>query len=156
MTTNEEKTKFINDTLFAHNKYRALVGSPPLVWDNTLAAEAEQWAKNMLAKGSMYHSGKSGMGENIAYEYNTAGVPGTVADIITRRWITNELPNFKYGKWPDCKINSSGHTVGHYTQCVWKATTKVGCYVAYNSSKTKMYICANYSKPGNIVGIYPY
>ena len=49
-----------------HNRRRAGV-SPDLGWSDRLAASALNWAKTMASKCSMYHSGKYGVGENIAY-----------------------------------------------------------------------------------------
>ncbi|EXL89788.1 hypothetical protein FOIG_16928 [Fusarium odoratissimum NRRL 54006] len=38
---------------------------------------------------------------------------------------------------------------GHYTQCVWKYTTKVGMGVSKDSSGTS-WVVARYQKPGNM------
>jgi hypothetical protein len=41
---------------------------------------------------------------------------------------------------------------GHYTQLVWKSTERLGAGIAYNSDRTKVYIAAQYSPPGNYLG----
>jgi uncharacterized protein YkwD len=40
---------------------------PPLSWSDKLAASAQSWANTMASQCNMHHSGKSGVGENIAY-----------------------------------------------------------------------------------------
>ena len=42
--------------------------------------------------------------------------------------------------------------IGHFTQMVWKSTTKIGVGIAYRGSET--YIVARYRAPGNYVGQY--
>lgn len=46
-----------------HNQYRAAHHSSPLTWDNGLQASAQNWANNLAASCSFYHSGP---GENLA------------------------------------------------------------------------------------------
>lgn len=43
---------------------------------------------------------------------------------------------------------------GHFTQVVWKGTQKIGAGLAFNSDRTKAYIVAQYSPPGNYQGQY--
>ena len=63
------------------------------------------------------------------------------------------------------ETNTTGKIVGHYTQVVWKDTTKVGCgkaiskkYTFFNNSKDVYYewVVCRYSTPGNIIGKRPY
>src|ERR1700753_2735967 len=53
--------------LAEHNKYRAQVGVPPLVWSDQLAKGAQQWANTIAALDKMQHSHTNGVGENLAY-----------------------------------------------------------------------------------------
>jgi hypothetical protein len=43
-------------------------------------------------------------------------------------------------------------STGHFTQLVWKNTERVGAGIAYNSDRTKVYVVAQYSPPGNYLG----
>ena len=62
---------FLKDCLDAHNKYRAEHGVPPLVWNETLAAEAQAWANSLSSKNLFKHDYASitnkAEGENLAY-----------------------------------------------------------------------------------------
>jgi pathogenesis-related protein 1 len=59
------------------------------------------------------------------------------------------------------KSNTLGKPVGHYTQIIWKNTTKVGCGKAiakkfeFNNVYYEIQVC-RYSLPGNIIGEKPY
>ena len=47
--------------------------------------------------------------------------------------------------------------VGHYTQIVWKNTTKVGCGIANSlTDRGGEWVVCRYSPPGNYVGQKPY
>ncbi len=43
---------------------------------------------------------------------------------------------------------------GHFTQVVWKNTAKIGAGIAYNGDRTKAYVVAQYTPPGNYEGQY--
>ena len=47
---------------------------------------------------------------------------------------------------------SSG--TGHFTQVVWKDTTKLGCAASKSKSTNNIYVVCNYNKPGNFLGRY--
>ena len=51
----------------------------------------------------------------------------------------------------------NGHTVGHYTQVVWKNTTKVGCGKAKVTTEYGgTFVVCRYTSPGNFNGQKPY
>ena len=43
---------------------------------------------------------------------------------------------------------------GHFTQLVWKSSEKLGAGMAFNNDRTKVYVVARYSPPGNYEGQY--
>jgi hypothetical protein len=49
-------------------------------------------------------------------------------------------------------VSRSGHfsDVGHYTQMIWRRTTRVGC--ALHRSRANDYLICRYSPPGNVLG----
>jgi uncharacterized protein YkwD len=132
-----------NRILALHNQYRAEVGNAPLQWDASLQASAQQWADHLLATGGKEHdpsiNGK--LGENIYRQGNQAwGMPAETLD-----------PAAAAHNW----YQEKGYLGGHYTQMVWKASTKVGCGVATKSEKNgdaednKQVIVCRYDPPGN-------
>ena len=137
-----------------HNTYRSdpAVTNPNLAWDDTLAAGAQTWA-NYLASTvhQLQHSSpndRQGLGENIA-----SGATGTrTAAQLADLWGSQEKPNFKPGIFPDVKIDQSKE-VGHYTQVIWKTTTKVGCGIATDSTTGQDYLVCRYSPGGNKEGV---
>ncbi|KAK9988782.1 hypothetical protein SO802_029021 [Lithocarpus litseifolius] len=54
------------DYLNAHNVARADVGVPPLNWDDTVAAYAQNYANQRIGDCNLVHSGRQ-YGENIAW-----------------------------------------------------------------------------------------
>jgi pathogenesis-related protein 1 len=135
-------------TTDAHNVERAEVGVPPLTWDPDLAAIAQAWAMQCVDTsapiGLVDHNPNRGqgypesVGENI---YGSGGqASGTAAVAL---WI-QEQANYNYA------ANSCNGVCGHWTQVVWRTTTKVGCGLhtcpglQYGST-----VVCNYAPAGN-------
>lgn len=130
----------------AHNVYRKKTGVPDLVWDDAVAKYAQQWADNLKSKGcDMQHRSPNKYGENLAWASGMALDPQKVV----KMWY-DEVNDYNYAK-NTCK---PGKMCGHYTQVVWKNSTKVGCGMAKCGS-TEIWVC-NYNPPGNYVGQKPY
>lgn len=117
------------DYIVAHNAKRALhQNTPDLVYDATLAAGAQAHADTC----PMIHSTddtRSGAGENLHWSGASGPtVPVSYADVVGD-WYA-EIGNYL---WPATATGavSNGSVVGHFTQVVWKGTTKVGC--GYNT-----------------------
>ena len=124
----------IKELLAAHNKYRQKHHAPALTWDTTLADRAQKWSNNCEFK----HSGTPG--ENLGYGYPTSTA-------LVDAWY-DEVANYNYSK-PGFSLKT-----GHFTQVVWKGTTKVGCGVQTCNNffrGAKFYTC-NYSPYGNVIG----
>lgn len=135
--------------LAGHAAARAEVGEEPLVWDDALAADAAAYAATLAATGTFRHAvqtlgpGREGenlfMGSRGAYAYREM-VDLWVAE--KKDFVNRPAPNFsRTGRFED---------VGHYTQIVWRGTTRVGCALASNA--TDDYLVCRYSPPGNVVG----
>ncbi|OLN96163.1 Pathogenesis-related protein PR-1 type [Colletotrichum chlorophyti] len=131
--------------LDAHNAARSDVGVPALEWDDSLASAAQEWATHLLSTGSLVHSQVSGQGENLYMQSNSDSPYKNAADA----WISEKSD---YHGETISQSNYMGF--GHYTQIVWKSTTKVGMAVATNSKGT--FVVARYSPPGNYIGQKPY
>ena len=82
------------------------------------------------------------MGENL---YSSSSVDGTKA---SESWYS-EVKNYNYNN-PGFGMNT-----GHFTQLVWKSTTKIGCGAACNNSGFCAVVC-NYYPGGNFGGTDDY
>ncbi|KAI5814713.1 CAP domain-containing protein [Pyronema omphalodes] len=126
---------FRNDYLYPHNqaRYEHQVGG--LQWDNNLAASAQRHANRC----GFYHSGQPGVGENLAW--------GTYLGRLraVRLWVVERNQfNFQNGGF--------SKQTGHFTQVVWKGTTRVGC-AEKACNGFRMHVC-QYYPPGNWQGQY--
>lgn len=130
----------ISAVLEAHNKIRADVGLPKLVWKCGLADLAQQWA----TRGIFEHRSDLFYGENIFVSSDTAAAPvdGVQAWLAEKSFWDNSAG-----------ICQAGKVCVHYTQMVWKNTTEVGCGINRNASgKWKVLMVCNYNPMGNFIG----
>ena len=135
----------IQRILDAHNSLRQEVGVQPLVWSDELAQKAQKWA-NYLAeknKGEAWVLEHSGPGENIAGGYASGDTP--------EKRVYNGWGDEKADFNPATKQCLDGKICGHYTQIVWRNTTKVGCAITVNDNGKYILVC-NYDPPGNYNG----
>ncbi|HWH17152.1 MAG TPA: CAP domain-containing protein, partial [Allosphingosinicella sp.] len=111
--------------LAIHNRERARVGVPPLVWDARLAAAAAAYGPRLAALGRLEHSpqqSRQGQGENLWMGTRGAYSPEEMAG----GWAA-ERRYFRAGVFPNVSSSGNWSDVGHYTQMVWRGTTSVGC-----------------------------
>ena len=140
--------------LAVHNRERAAVGVPPLVWNDTLAADARTYAQYLATTGKFDHPSAewvsahpmSPEGENLAGRH---GAPSTVSMAQEMQgWIAEK------NVFQGLPSATGDNVVGHYTQMVWKSTTQVGCATATGNNYDVL-VC-RYTPPGNINGQKPY
>ncbi|KAL1406440.1 hypothetical protein Q8F55_008139 [Vanrija albida] len=127
------------DILKLHNDYRAHFGVGALTWDGALAAAAAANANRCLFE----HTNPRVYGENIAQ--------GTTDFFDTKRlfdmWASGEEGKYDYNK------HEYSSATGHFTQVVWKGTTKLGCATATcNGDQT--YLVCEYDPAGNVIGSF--
>lgn len=132
----------LNKTLIleVHNHYRNSIGIKDLIWSETLASSAQQWA-DYLARRTVFHHSQGEYGENIWQ--GSAGYYSQ-KDMIDH-WASEKqfyLPGKPYPN--DCQ---RGKICGHYTQIVWRDTQVVGCGLA--SARDVDYFVCQYDPPGN-------
>ncbi len=143
-----------NSMLAVHNSERAAVGVPPLVWNNTLAAQAKAWAEHLATTGEFAHSTCCGAftkyGESIAGFY-----PDEPMTKWPAGWVA-EKNHYDGGPLPPDTPASGPQAIGHYTQMVWRTTTSVGCGTASGGGHPFSILVCQYSPPGNIFGQKPY
>ncbi|CAG7718729.1 unnamed protein product [Allacma fusca] len=138
---NTTDRKFIQEALEEHNKLRAKHGIGPVSVDEDLNNVAQAWANRLLQKGKMEHS-TNGFGENVFWA-SGGSINGAKP---CQAW---------YSEIKDFDFNRIDHTpgTGHFTQLLWKSSTKIG--IALASGKAGHFVVANYNPPGNFLGQYP-
>jgi hypothetical protein len=96
-----------------HNFYRAQHCAPPLVWDDEIAKSAQGWSDGCV----FTHDGVAGtgFGENLA-----GGFPGENGGAPVDMW-------YKEVQQYDFAAPGFSPQTGHFTQVVWRGSTRVGC-----------------------------
>lgn len=136
-----------------HNQVRKEVGVGPVAWSKELAEFAQKWADRIAATGELKHRPADGewaqkYGENLAV--NASAIKGAEAwsgekkDYTAGTAIPEDFSQFK---------------AGHYTQMVWKGTTKIGAGAAVVKEgrfKGLVMVVCNYDPAGNVIGEKPY
>ncbi|XP_068321322.1 pathogenesis-related leaf protein 4-like [Pyrus communis] len=132
------------DYLNAHNAARAQVGVAPLSWDTNLVNYAQRYANSRIGDCNLVHSGGP-YGENLAQ--GTGDLSGKAAVNL----FVSEKANYNYNS----NTCAAGKICGHYTQVVWRSSTRLGCAkVRCNNGGT--FIGCNYDPPSNYAGQRPY
>ncbi len=126
----------LKEFLNLHNNERNKYGCSPLIWDDSLAKIAQEWANYLVDKNAIYHRNDSELGENIFWG---GSEDYTLVD-AAKSWLS-ERKKFKGRKFhPKCKCS-------HYTQIIWKNSKKIGAAIIRKNGVT---ICvAEYSPAGN-------
>lgn len=137
--TNEQRL------LAAHNFYRAQAGVPPLTWDPALAAGAASYGPVLAAQGRLVHSpraGRPGIAENLWVGSAGAYTP----EAMVANW-AEERTWFRDGIFPNVSSTGNWLDVSHYTQMIWRGTTRVGC--AIHRTNGRDWLICRYSPRGN-------
>jgi pathogenesis-related protein 1 len=142
---------FAEGFVAAHDQVRARVSAEPrlpaIQWSPELAADATAWARRCTFEHS-----STDYGENLSARTDRADPAAIVA-----AWAA-EAEHFDHRR----NRCASGEICGHYTQVVWRGTTKIGCGIAqcegggpFGGGQWFMWVC-NYDPPGNWKGERPY
>ena len=131
--------------LAKHNEYRAIHDAPDMKVDKTAAESAQAWAEGLASTGTFEHSTsdeRDGCGENLAMSSDATTMETTGEavkmwyDEITDPGYDFEDPGFSSG-------------TGHFTQVVWKGSTKLGCGVSQG-----YVVCRYCDAAGNMMGAF--
>lgn len=151
-TTSQRQTDLNAVMLAEHNAARAEVGVPAMQLDAELSRQALAYAEEMARTGVFAHSPSSArinQGENLwagtkdAFEYKD----------MSGAWI-EEKQFYIHAPFPDVSITGDWHDVGHYTQIIWKNSTRLGCGIATGMNRD--WLVCRYSPPGNFIGQMTY
>ncbi len=138
--------------LAAHNNARRVVGTGDLVLDPALSKQALEYAQELARSGSFQHSPPSarpGQGENL-----WAGTAGRFThEQQAAAWI-DEKQYYIHDRFPYVSKTGNWQDVGHYTQIIWRDTTRLGCGLATGGNRD--YVVCRYSPPGNVSGQFAY
>jgi len=132
-----------------HNEYRSQHGAGPLSWDDEMAKRAQTHAESCVWGHNSIGS-KIGIGQNLY-----AGTNATPLDAV-KGWY-DEVQSYDF----NTHKSKDGKDVYHFTQLVWKDSTKLGCGVAecqsmknLESSGKMIHIVCDYNPQGNVYQSY--
>jgi len=165
-----------------HNRERAAVGQPALVWSESLASDALGYLHKMVAENQgvvwptpggqkliRHDPAISGtQGENLGFATRTGPPDPPKAPSLERlvgSWVAekNNIPSGFTGAFPPGYILEP--PIGHYTQMVWGKTKEVGCAAAIvrgmggngpQEPAVASYLICRYTPPGNFENQLPY
>jgi uncharacterized protein YkwD len=148
----EELDPFAAAFVDAHNAARADVSPapstplPPVVWNTGIGEVAQAWADRCVFEHS-----SGNLGENLALFSSSSTTPTDVVDA----WVA-EVADYDY----DTNRCAANRACGHYTQVVWRDSTRIGCAKTSCANvggfgAGTLWVC-NYDPPGNFVGERPY
>lgn len=161
----------IEDALEAHNSARNAVGvTSKLTWDETIAEDAQSYADEMAASGRWDHDPKNQKTDGTGYVngvygenlYTSTAKP--TLKVAIDAWVDEEQ-YYTYGNIGDDATCESGQMCGHYTQVIWKDTSKVGCAMSKylkdsglssGPDKNWYIVVCKYQTAGNVSGQKPY
>ncbi|MFC4590621.1 CAP family protein [Sphaerisporangium corydalis] len=140
---------FQAEALAEANAFRAKHHAPPLVLDPALNAYAQSRATSRSEQEALGagHTGlRAGTGENIFWGGGSEALPGSEA---VKSWYS-EIDAYDFSA---AKFSGSS---GHFTQLVWKGSTKVGIGRAsgQGSEYFETYIVFVFEPPGNMQGAF--
>ncbi|OCL03698.1 carbohydrate-binding module family 50 protein [Glonium stellatum] len=132
----------LHNTARQHISASTHVSRPALTWDTSLAADAQKYAQHLIDTNGFAHSGAPGVGENLAKSWPADS--GSLAK-GTQMWLDEEK---NYHGEPIGQGDFSGY--GHWTQCIWPTTTRVGVGLARGNGACV--VVGRYAPPGNWTG----
>ncbi|KAM8760022.1 Golgi-associated plant pathogenesis-related protein 1-like [Acanthopagrus schlegelii] len=130
---------FQQEFLATHNDLRKKHNTPPMVLDDELTASAQKWADHLLAINTLKHS-ETDDGENVFTMFSSASLTLTGKEAV-ESWYS-EIKDYD---WSSPGFNGK---TGHFTQVVWKASTKLGVGMATDGNKA--FVVGQYRPAGNM------
>ncbi|MEU4250040.1 CAP family protein [Amycolatopsis sp. NPDC026612] len=143
---------FLNSMVNSINQYRAKHGAPPVELDQGLVDYAKSRAEHIADKGTLVHDGTAGYGENLYSSSSSEPVRGP-ATAASEAWYA-EIKDYNYETFAS---NDPAKAIGHFTQLVWKASTRIGAGRVCGSADNTWhdtYVAVNFSTAGNLAGAY--
>eukprot|EP00667_Euglena_gracilis_P001470 EG_transcript_1467 len=129
-----------NSLVLWHNILRCVHGVPPVAWDPTIAANAAIWAQTCSGAHST-NLQALGYGENLF-----AATYVAYPEEVVQAWY-DEVSQFNFS------IAALQSGTGHFTQVVWKATTRIGCAACQRADSGWLWrwVVCEYAPAGNYI-----
>jgi len=129
------------------NAYRSIHQSPPLIWDNTIAAFSQEWSTYLAKNNIFQHSGNTQYGENLSY------FQGYPLDVIT---LLKKAVDGWYNEVAQYDFTNPGFSeaTGHFTCLVWLSSASFGMGFTYNPDTRVAMISFNTYPAGNVMGYF--
>lgn len=143
---------FLNSMVDSINQYRAKHGAPPVQLDQELVDYAKSRAEHIADKGAVVHDGTQGYGENLYSSSSSEPVQGSATAASDAWYAENQYYDYEGFGTTDPK-----KAIGHFTQLVWNASTKIGAGRVCGSADNTWhdtYIAVVFSPAGNVTGAY--
>uniref|UniRef100_A0A3Q0KKN2 Venom allergen-like (VAL) 6 protein n=1 Tax=Schistosoma mansoni TaxID=6183 RepID=A0A3Q0KKN2_SCHMA len=132
--------RFNDQAIREHNRLRSLHGCPELQLDEDLMISAQKWAENLAAAEKLYHSNYNDYGENLAFKMSASPCQIT-GEEVSQTWYSEiDYHDFTQSYHPNSR---------HFTQMIWKSTTRAGFGLAFSQDQTKAYVVGRYLPVGN-------
>ncbi|XP_028406916.1 uncharacterized protein LOC114529346 isoform X2 [Dendronephthya gigantea] len=163
---------FRQNQLNLHNYYRSLHGVPAMTLNETLTSQAQSYAELLAEKNIFEHCADDkkddinnevssceekgtccyGAGENLATAFGSTRAETNA----TKNWYDEIWDyNFCFDRGDSSESKKRpGHEdkdIGHFTQVVWKDSLQLGIGYARSADRTKVYVVARYTPPGNFI-----
>jgi len=143
-------SEFQAEALTLHNAFRKRHGVPELQLDANLCSYAQNWAERLASASRFDHRPDNEFGENLYSQHQTNPNADCSAETVVESWY-GECLGYDFGCEP---AESFSCNYGHFTQLVWRNTTRMGIGKAKASDGKRTVIVANYDPPGNYIGQY--
>ncbi|UJR24307.1 hypothetical protein I4U23_027274 [Adineta vaga] len=144
-------TTFQKQALAQSNTYRTTHCAPDLTLDKDLNTIAQNYAQTLCDTNSFAHSGNTyngqALGENLWQMSSSSPISKDSingATPVTAWYDEISAYNFAAGVFAS--------NTGHFTQLVWKSSTKFGIGICCTSAGTTCMVVANYLPAGNVAG----
>jgi uncharacterized protein YkwD len=142
---------FLGELLASVNNYRSLHGVPPVTLDKRVTRYAKSRARTVSSHRALAEAHKGldhKYGENLFW-YSSARKNRLAGSVAVKEWYD------EVGKY-DFDAARFSHDTGHFTQLVWKGTTRIGAARVSGRGERwrESYVVVDFAPPGNVVGAF--
>lgn len=142
--------------------------APPLKWDLVIEKAANDWTRVLNQTCSLYHpstvqdrnlylnfdghfKGYQPFGQNLYLFMSSTLTAATATDVQIASYYKKAVKSW----FSECfNYPTNNGTMGHYTQLVWRTTSRLGCSHTFcrRAGMGAIIVACNYEPGGNVVG----